>query len=787
MGFSTHLTPVNPHLHPPTVEPQNLLSSPHRALRTRIFFLAQAEMVGEILLHYRITERLGAGGMGEVWKAVDTHLGREVALKVMLPEDARDAVSVSRFLREARSASALNHPNIITIYEANTARNIPFIAMEYVRGAALNQLLRDGPLSLTRSLEVALQICAALQHAHDHGIVHRDLKPGNIMRTTAGAVKVLDFGLAKRTKADPFDADPTITAPLTVAGVTVGTLAYMSPEQAMGEDVDARSDVFSFGVVLYEMLSNTRPFEASSKVGAVRRILNAEPAPLRDLVPGIPAALERVVLRCLEKEPGDRYASATGVASDLQQVLSAIAQAEAASTATMAVVSARGRFALRRAGMAALIAVLLVVFGAAALRYLPPLFRTRPPEAANAIAYASEYDAYRAARGFLDRYDKKGNLDRAVEALEAAVRLNPNYALAYAGLSEAYLRRNAVKPDPQEQRLARDAADKAVGLNPDLAAAHVARGMALADSREISDRAAAADEFEKALELDPKSSSANWGLAKAAAASGDSMAAEAAYRKAILLAPGAWIPVGEYGVFLFRAARYREAAETWEQARAAAPDNVRILTILGGAYHMLDLYEDAASAFQRALEIEPSAQVYTNLGTSRFFQGRYADAVTAMQKALELNGGSRSLYWGNLADAYRWAPGQRAKSLEAYRHAIELVRQEIQSAPGDSDLNASLAVYLAKSGDREGAGRQLDRLAKLSALTAGARFQAALAYEILGRRDLALASLEAAMKLGYSSREVRNEPELVSLRADPRFEQLLHRLAGAGSGNPVPR
>ena len=310
-------------------------------------------MVGEILLHYRITERLGAGGMGVVWKAIDTHLGREVALKLLPPEDTRDPVSVSRFLREARSASALNHPNIITIYEANTAGNIPFIAMEYVRGAALNELLRDGPLGVTRTIEIALEICAALQHAHDHGIVHRDLKPGNIMLTTAGAVKVLDFGLAKRTpQAAATGADATVTAPLTVAGVTVGTLAYMSPEQAMGEDVDARGDLFSLGVVLYEMLSNARPFDGSSKVGAVRRILNAEPTPLRDIVPGIPAALEGIVLRCLEKEPSDRYASAAEAASDLRQVLSAVTQAEAASTATMAVVPVRRRLprATRRNG-----------------------------------------------------------------------------------------------------------------------------------------------------------------------------------------------------------------------------------------------------------------------------------------------------------------------------------------------------------------------------------------------------------------------------------------------------
>jgi serine/threonine-protein kinase len=216
-----------------------------------------------------------------------------------------------------------------------------------------------------------------------------------------------------------------------------------------------------------------------------------------------------------------------------------------------------------------------------------------------------------------------------------------------------------------------------------------------------------------------------------------------------------------------------------------APDNVRVLTLLGSVYHMQDRYEDAASAFQRALEIEPSAQVYTNLGTARFFQGRYPDAVAAMQKAVQLNGGNGYMYWGNLGDAYRWAPGQRPKSLDAYRHAIEAAREEIKSTPNNSDVQASLAVYLAKSGDAKGAIRELWVLAKLPRLTANAQFQAAVAHEILGHRDVALKFLEAAVNLGYSSREVRNEPELVSLRADPRYRALLDRPAGTGSVNPV--
>jgi len=294
-------------------------------------------MVGKILLHYRIEERLGTGGMGVVWRAVDTHLGREVAIKVLAPEEVPDPTRVSRFLREARSASALNHPNIVTIYEANTADGTPFIAMEYVRGVTLHDELRGGPLGALRAIGVALQICAGLQHSHEAGIIHRDLKPSNIMLTPAGAVKVLDFGLAKHAaRAEDAAGETTLTIPLTETGVTIGTVAYMSPEQALGDDVDARSDLFTLGIVLYEMLSKTRPFESTSMVSVLRRMIHSDPTPLRDVAPGAPAALEAVVLRCLAKDREDRYQSAAEVAADLEAARGEITRTDSTPTATMA-------------------------------------------------------------------------------------------------------------------------------------------------------------------------------------------------------------------------------------------------------------------------------------------------------------------------------------------------------------------------------------------------------------------------------------------------------------------
>ena len=184
-------------------------------------------------------------------------------------------------------------------------------------------------------------------------------------------------------------------------------------------------------------------------------------------------------------------------------------------------------------------------------------------------------------------------------------------------------------------------------------------------------------------------------MAKAEAAAGKRVEAENDYKKSIALAPAEWLPPGEFGTFLYRNARYQDAAGAWEQALRAAPDNVRILKNLGAAYHMLDRYDEAAGVLQRALEIEPSAKVYANLGTARFFQGRYSDAVEAFEKALHSGGAGDYLYWGNLADGYRWAPGQRSKSIEAYGHAIELAREKMKAAPNDADLHGSLAVYLA--------------------------------------------------------------------------------------------
>jgi len=266
-------------------------------------------MLGKTILHYEVVEKLGAGGMGDIYKAQDPRLNRFVAIKVLSAASAGDPERRRRFVQEAQSASGLNHPNIITIYDILSQDDKEFMVMEFVDGVTLDNLIPKGGLVTAKALQIAVQVASALQAAHAAGIVHRDLKPANIMVTGSGLVKILDFGLAKVTvETSLTDATQTIgSSPLTVEGSIIGTVSYMSPEQAQGRRVDPRSDIFSFGLVLYEMICGMKAFFSDSTVSTLSAILRDEPRPLNQLVPGVPAELEQIVYRALRKDPGERW------------------------------------------------------------------------------------------------------------------------------------------------------------------------------------------------------------------------------------------------------------------------------------------------------------------------------------------------------------------------------------------------------------------------------------------------------------------------------------------------
>src|SRR5213593_53433 len=270
---------------------------------------------------YEIAEPLGAGGMGEVYRATDTRLGRSVALKILPGDWAQDSERKLRFEREARTVAGLNHPHICALYDVGSQDGIDFLVMEYLEGETLAELLARGPLPVEQALRLAIQVADALDQAHQHGVVHRDLKPANVMVTRAGA-KLLDFGLARPVAAavQAGDEARTRTQALTTDGSILGTLEYMAPEQIEGKQPDARADIFAFGAVLYEALAGRRPFEGASPAQVLASTLRSEPEPLSRLVPHVPAALDRVISRCLAKDPEQRWQTARDLGLEIQWI-----------------------------------------------------------------------------------------------------------------------------------------------------------------------------------------------------------------------------------------------------------------------------------------------------------------------------------------------------------------------------------------------------------------------------------------------------------------------------------
>jgi eukaryotic-like serine/threonine-protein kinase len=316
-------------------------------------------MIGTTLHHYRIVSRLGAGGMGEVYAAEDLKLGRRVALKVLPPEMAADPERLQRFQREARAVAALNHPNIVTIYSVEEADGVQFLTMELVEGKTLSEAIPAGGLPLAEFVKLAVTLVEAVAFAHEHGIVHRDLKPANIMLADGDRLKVLDFGLAKLKPALAGVAadETTFLAPqsLTQVHAVVGTPWYMSPEQAEGRPVDHRSDIFSLGVVLYEMACGRRPFDGDSAVSVISSVIKDTPSPPSAVNLAVPPALDHIVARALAKDPAARYQRAVELRDDLLQVREQTASGRAVVRLVRGV--ARSRWALRLAAAAGLLAV----------------------------------------------------------------------------------------------------------------------------------------------------------------------------------------------------------------------------------------------------------------------------------------------------------------------------------------------------------------------------------------------------------------------------------------------
>src|SRR5579864_4084834 len=341
-----------------------------------------ALVAGTKLGPYEILSAIGAGGMGEVYKARDTRLDRIVAIKVLPAHLADRAELRERFDREAKTIASLNHPHICTLYDTGHQDDVDFLVMEYIEGETLAQRLQKGPLPLDQVLRYAIEIADALDKAHRKGITHRDLKPGNIMLTKSGT-KLLDFGLAKLRQdvapATPFSELPTANNAITAEGTILGTLQYMAPEQVEGKEADARTDIFAFGVVVYEMATGKKAFEGKSQASLMAKILETDPPPMTSLSPMTPPALDHVIKRCLEKDPDERWQSAKDICEQLRWISDSRAQS-GMTAATAPQQKQKDHLVLAVAA----IAIAVAVIGAAAFY----LRRTPPPAEKHAVRFS---------------------------------------------------------------------------------------------------------------------------------------------------------------------------------------------------------------------------------------------------------------------------------------------------------------------------------------------------------------------------------------------------------------
>ena len=715
---------------------------------------------------YRIERTIGTGSYGTVVEATDSVLNRTVALKI-LRQTAASSADFTTHLREARALARLRHPNIVTIFDLDEVEGQIFLAMEHIDGEALTCRLRDGGLAFDVAMDMAWQLADALAAAHRQGVVHADIKPANVILDRQSRPLLVDFGLASLSSRESFQE--TLADSVQDGGGLRGTISYMPPELFMGGTPDIRSDIFSFGALMFEMLSGRRAFEAASDGAAMHRILNGRPDRLSVLRRDVPDSLCDLVDRMLAANPADRPHSMELVRDTIGTVtgraqLPVLARPILPQRAPMALARRlrpfRSRAAIAGLGGFALAGVLLVA-GSTLSQEAPQSVQSMIGSGLNHIY----------------RFEEKGAITAAIRDFQTVLGRDPNNAAATAGLSLALFRRyTEEETDPTTLKQASAAAKLALSLDGELALSHVAAAWGYGYA---GNKAAAYRHYRTALTLESNNVLAEEGLARLYRQDGREADAIALYRKGIAQHPDYGLFYGELGRIYFDRADFARAETLFRKSIALAPDNVYGYANLSAVQHMQGRTADAVLTIQQGLRVRPQPMLYSNLGTYLYFLGQYPQAAQAFERLTRIDGNSQDfLMWGNLADAYRWSPGKEDKARTAYRLALRYLDVRLKETPRDPMRNVIAALYHAKLGERAPAIAALD--IALAKPTAAILFQAAVAREILGQRGQALALLTAALKAGYPRVEIDNEPELTLLRQDLRYQQSL--VEGEGNG-----